>query len=183
MPKIYVSKEHLEQLQRELADDKTSLSQLRGERVLACEVSACASQNGQYLDQLAVDEGALVQRIARIQQIVLSAEVYDPLVRNVERVCLGSIVHIASRRGRGEKGGKKTTGIWEIVGHGETSITKRRIAYDTPFGAAMLGMEPNGDTRQLDSPLGSGEYEVIDLYPDWASAEKSTAPVKLAAAK
>lgn len=181
MNKLLVSSNHLAALRQELADAKASLLQLRNERALACEVSACASQNGHYLDQLAVDEGALVQRIARIQLIISSAEIYNPSVRNVERVCIGSIVRITRDYGRGGKGGKKATEIWEIIGHGETCMAKRQVAYDTPLGAVLLGMEL-GDARQANTPLGMAEFNVLGLYSDWDAAYASMAPAKLAAA-
>jgi len=175
MNKIYVSGKHLAALNQELADAKANLAELRGERALACEVSVCASQNGHYLDQLAVHEGDLVNKVSRIQQVLSVAEVYTTMARNTKEVRLGSIVCFMRRKGR-----EKMKLVWEIVGSDETDLRQKRVSYDNPLLAKLIGMML-GDAREVDTPAGTVEYEVLGLYPDWDSADKATAPVKMVA--
>jgi transcription elongation factor GreA len=177
--KIYMSEKHLAALRQELMDASTSLFELREERALACEVGGGGRKDGRYLDSLAVSEGDLVQRIARIRQILPVAEIYAVSERNVEVVCLGSIACFMRRPDGSSKKMKQT---WEVVGSGETDLRRDRVAYDTPLVSKLMGMNV-GDIRQVNTPAGVVEYELIGLYPDWDSAQKSAAPVKIAAAK
>ncbi|HUX35541.1 MAG TPA: GreA/GreB family elongation factor [Candidatus Paceibacterota bacterium] len=174
--KVYVSVGHLSRLQQELAEANASLSELREERALACEVSTCASQNGLYLDQLAVQEGDLVNKVARIRQTISAAEVYTTTARNIKEVRLGSIACFMRRKGR-----EKMKLVWEIVGSDETDLRQNRVSYDNPLVTKLIGMTL-GDAKEVGTPAGTVEYELIGLYPDWDAAQKSTAPVKMAAA-
>lgn len=100
--------------------------------------------------------------------MVWDAEIYNPSVRNVEKVRLGSIVRFTRRY---KKSGEEATETWEIVGFGETDVSRNHVAYNAPLGAAMIGMEP-GDIKQASTPKGAVEYEIIDLYPGWDMVPK-----------
>ena len=89
-------------------------------------------------------------------------------MRNVKQVRLGSIVRFVRRY---KKFDEEVIEAWEIVGFGETDVTRNHVAYNAPLGAALIGMEP-GDTKQAATPKGAVEYEVIDLYLSWDAVPK-----------
>ncbi|HEY5220927.1 MAG TPA: GreA/GreB family elongation factor [Candidatus Paceibacterota bacterium] len=168
MARIYVSEERLKKLQRELEDAHAGLSGLRKEKNLAYTATGDTWHDNPYFNKLTQDEETLARKIAEIQQTISEAEIYNPSVRNIEQVRLGSIVRFARRY---KNNSEETDETWEIVGFGETDVPQNRVAYNAPLGAALIGMGP-GDTKQATTPKGAVEYEVIDLYPDWDAVPK-----------
>jgi len=168
MGKIYVSEERLKKLQKDLEDTHTELSTLRKEKNLAYTLSGDTWHDNPYFNKLTQDEEGLARRIAEIQQTISNAEIYNPSVRNVKQVRLGSIVRFTRRY---KKLDEEVTETWEIVGFGETDVARNHVAYNAPLGAALIGMEP-GDTKQATTPKGAVEYEIIDLYPSWEVVPK-----------
>jgi len=168
MARIYVSDERLKKLRQNLEDAHADLSALRKEKNLAYTASGDTWHDNPYFNKLTQDEEALARKIAEIQQTISEAEVYSPSPRNVEQVRLGSIVRFARCY---KKSGEETTETWEIVGFGETDVSRNHVAYNAPLGAALIGMKP-GDIKQATTPKGAVEYEIIDLFPDWDTAPK-----------
>jgi transcription elongation GreA/GreB family factor len=168
MARIYVSDERLKKLREDLEGAHASLSALRKEKNLAYTATGDTWHDNPYFNRLIQDEEALARKIAEIQQTISDAEVYNPSVRNIEQVRLGSIVRFVRRY---KKSGEEMTEIWEIVGFGETDVSQKHVAYNAPLGAALIGMKP-GDTRQATTPKGAVEYEILDLYPDWDATPK-----------
>jgi transcription elongation factor GreA len=163
MAKIYVSEERLKKLRKDLEDALVELSGLRKEKNLAYTSSGDTWHDNPYFNKLTQDEEALARKIADIQQTVSEAEIYNPLVRNIEQVRLGSIVRFTRRY---QKDAEEINETWEIVGFGETDVSKKHVAYNAPLGAALIGMS-SGDTKRASTPKGLVEYEVIGLYPSW----------------
>jgi transcription elongation factor GreA len=168
MAKIYVSEERLKNLRKELEDAHADLSALRKEKNLAYTASGDTWHDNPYFNKLTQDEETLARRIAVIQQTISEAEIYNPSLRNVEQVRLGSIVRFTRRY---KKSGEEATETWEIVGFGETDVARNHVAYNAPLGAALIGMRPS-DTKQAATPKGAVEYEIIDLYASWEAVPK-----------
>jgi len=163
MARIYVSEEQLKKLQKDLEDATNNLSSLRKEKNLAYTASGDTWHDNPYFNKLMQDEENLARKIIEIQQTISGAEIYNPSLRNVEQVRLGSIVRFIRRY---HKNGEETIETWEIVGFGETDVSRNHVAYNAPLGMTLIGMKP-GDTKQATTPKGAVEYEIIDLYPDW----------------
>ena len=168
MARIYVSEERLKKLKSDLENTHADLSTLRKEKNLAYTASGDTWHDNPYFNKLTQDEEALARKITEIQQTISEAEVYNPSPRNVEQVRLGSIVRFSRRY---KKSGEETTEAWEIVGFGETDVSRNHVAYNAPLGAALIGMKP-GEIKQATTPKGAVEYEIIDLYQNWDAVPK-----------
>lgn len=51
---------------------------------------------------------------------------------------------------------------YEIVGHGETDIEKKRISNDSPLGEALIGKRV-GNVVLVDAPVGKVEYIIVAI--------------------
>ena len=162
--RVYVSREKLGELQRELDKLMIDLAALRKEKGLDYTLSGDTWHDNPYFNKLTQDEEGVARRIAELRSRTSTAEVFDPGVRNTDQVRLGSIVRFARCY---EKDGQENVETWEIVGFEETDVEKKRVAYNAPLGKALLGME-RGDTRKSTTPRGPVEYRVLDLYTDWS---------------
>lgn len=170
MSKIYVSENGLNKLRNDLTEANQNLTSLRSEKTLAYTAAGDNWHDNPYFNKLEQDEQRLVKKITALQSEISGAEIYNPEPRNTERVRLGSIVRLISRN---KKNGKETTETWEIVGFGETDVSKNHLAYNAPLGVILLGLQ-QGDIKERTMPHGSMEYEIVELYPNWEAVPKTT---------
>ncbi len=170
MPKIYVSENGLNKLKRNLVETNQNLVSLRSEKALAYVAAGDNWHDNPYFNKLEQDEQRLVKKITAFQGEISNAEIYNPEPRNTERVRLGSIVRLISRN---KQNGKESTETWEIVGFGETDVSKNHLAYNAPLGVVLLGLQ-QGDIKELAMPHGTMEYEIVELYPNWEAVPLKT---------
>lgn len=162
---IYVSPDGMQKLKDELARLDIDLKELRKDKSVAYTQSGDTWHDNPYFNKLQQDEDALVRKITEMRTTISNASVFVPEQRSVDNVRIGSIVRFSRTY---EMTGERTDEVWEIVGFGETDVNKKRVAYNSPTGKALIGMA-SGDTKKDVLPKGPVEYEVVKLYPDWDS--------------
>jgi transcription elongation factor GreB len=94
-------------------------------------------------------------RIHRLQKMLESFEVIDPLTRpKTDRVFFGATVTVE------DEDGEETT--YQIVGGDELDeeLGKNRISYEAPLGRALLGKR-EGDSVRVRRPKGDTELTVV----------------------
>jgi len=107
------------------------------------------------------EEGQLIKQINAIHKILRESELVDTIERNTEKVEIGSIVKIESNYD-----GEFDEEIFEIVGHGESSIEDNKISYESPVAQALLG-HGKDETVICNLPQGTAKYKILALYKDW----------------
>jgi transcription elongation factor GreB len=111
------------------------------------------SENAEYLyrkKQL----GEIDRRIRYLSKRLDVIEVVDRLPADRSRVRFGATVTL----------GNDQAGIvkYRIVGADETDAGKAWISIDSPVAKALLGKQ-EGDEVQVELPLGTGVFEVVDI--------------------
>jgi transcription elongation factor GreA len=167
---IYVSEEGLRKLQGELADARRALETLKSEKNVAYTASGDTWHDNPYFNKLQQDEENLARRVLELQATISGAQLYSATVRNVARVRLGSIVRFYRRR---SGCGDVTPETWEIVGFGETDVSRRKVAYNAPLAWDLLGLAP-GELKDGEGADGPVEYEVVALYRSWEDVPPET---------
>jgi transcription elongation factor GreA len=156
---IYVTSEGLRQLQDELEQRKAELRAIQDERAVAHELSGDGWHDNPYFNKLQQDESHKNKQIADIRSTISSARmvVVRDGERPDERVALGAIVHL--HVGQNNSWAEE---YWEIVGYGETDLAARKLAYNAPRIAPVMGLEI-GESAVAELNGQRMEYEVLDL--------------------
>jgi transcription elongation GreA/GreB family factor len=93
----------------------------------------------------------------RLRELVNRAEVLPPAPAIPDRVALGVTV-----RARGSDGAAKT---YLIVTAAEQALRGEGCSVESPVGRALLGARV-GDVREIRTPRGQDELEILDLQGD-----------------
>ncbi len=112
--------------------------------------SAEAGGNGWHdnfaFEELIREEHRLWGELSALEEVLNRAEIINP-VPGTDSVRIGSRVMLGIGSGEPEE--------YEIVGHMESDPKLRKISYDSPLGAAVLGAKPD-DERAFQSGGASG---------------------------
>lgn len=151
MQKIFLSKQKLEELEKELADLKT-----RGRREIAARLKQAKemgdlSENAEYAATR--DEQRLLEkRIGELEETLCKAAVLNKPREN-DKVKIGSAIKV-------EKDGK--TFAYSIVSPEESQPSKRLISDQSPLGKAFLGKKA-GETAEVKTPAGLMKYKILGI--------------------
>lgn len=94
------------------------------------------------------------RRLRFLTKRIAEAEVVDPLNQKLERIQFSATVTLEEEDGQER--------VVSIVGVDETDVSKGRVSWRSPLGAALLGKEV-GDTLEVKAPGGIKEYEVLEF--------------------
>ena len=152
--KIFVTKEGLEELKKELAE----LSDVkRGEvieRVSAARSMGDLSENSEYTaarEELNLIDG----RIEELSEIIKSANLIDENHSSGKNatVQLGSAITVAV-------GGKKEE--FALVGEWEADPKNKKISHESPLGKALVG-RAIGEKVEVEAPAGKVVYTIVSI--------------------
>ena len=110
------------------------------------------SENAEY-HQTREDQGKLEERIAKIEQILLSSHVVSGGGGDVVEV--GSKVMV-------EKIDTKEQKTYQIVGSEEADMALGKISNRSPFGEALFGKK-KGESISFQTPKGVVKYKVVSV--------------------
>ena len=157
----YVSRSGYKRVVGQLREQEGRDAQIREERAIAHEFSGDGWHDNPHFNALQQMEANSSMRLAELRRKLSALVVYEVRdgERPTDRVRLGSIVELIAidpaTGGREER-------IIEIVGHQE-SEGRSRVAYDVPFGAALIGAVVD-DSIEIRRPKGSVEVEIVALH-------------------
>lgn len=163
MSMIYVSKQGLDLLNERLKTANKELVSIRAEKSTAYTATGDTWHDNPYFNKLEQEERRKSEDIAQLVTLIASATVFSVDKRNTTRVQMCSIVHLYRYY---KVSGEEEEFVWEVAGYGETDVSKRLVAYNSPLMQAVMGLHIGG-TAQSASPKGPVEYEVLGLYEDW----------------
>jgi transcription elongation factor GreA len=150
----------LERLQQKLAALHTRLKEIQSEKAIAYHASGDGWHDNPGWLQLGQQEEQVSAEIQKIQLQLAAAKVVDTSAPNTEgKVQIGSTVTFTMQA---VQGGRLVEWTMEIAGSGESNIKEKRISYDSPIGAALLGKKP-GDTAEVALPNGHHRLQVKDV--------------------
>jgi len=150
---VVLSPEGLAQLQEELDFLRNVRRKEVAERLKEARSHGDLSENSEYDD--ARNEQAFVEgRIATIENTLRNAKIIDEVPVG-DQVRLGSIVKLKDL----EFG---DTLEYTLVGSVEADPAKNKISNESPVGRTILGKK-KGTIVEVDAPVGSIQYEIIDV--------------------
>lgn len=152
--KIFVTKQGLEELKKELQDlEKVNRPQVL-ERVSQARAMGDLSENSEYT--AAREELSLIDsRIEELQEMLKKVEIIDEskTSKKVSEVQLGSTVTVKIN-------GKKE--VFELVGEWEADPAEKKISHESPLGKALIGKNLN-DKIEVEAPAGKILYHIVEI--------------------
>lgn len=150
---VELTKEGLEELQKELRELKEVRLTAVIQRVAKAREYGDLSENAEY--HSAKEEQEFVEtRVDEIEAILAKATLVTQTKSNTT-VGIGSKVTIM-------KAGTKTSKTVSIVGEYEANPTENKVSSVSPLGKALMGKK-KGDALTVKAPAGAIEYTVQDI--------------------
>lgn len=152
--KIFVTKQGLEELKKELQDlEKVNRPQVL-ERVSQARAMGDLSENSEYT--AAREELSLIDsRIEELGEMLKKVEIIDEANsgKKASQVQLGSKVTVKIN-------GKKE--VFELVGEWEADPQEKKISHESPLGKALIGRGMN-DKIEVEAPAGKILYHIVEI--------------------
>ena len=112
------------------------------------------SENAEY-DAAKEQQGLLELKIAKMQELVYNARVFDESNLDASKVLLFSIVKVKNRKLNKEL-------AYTIVPETEADIKTLKISVTSPIAKGLLGKSV-GDVVTIIVPAGNMEFEILDI--------------------
>lgn len=143
---IYMTAAGLNKAKQSLDKKYKEYEDICKERTIAHELSGDGWHDNPHFNRLQQLEADKAREIAVAKATVGATRlaVIDPDNRPTEAVRLGSLVKTSVIA---TLSGKEQVTIWEIVGYDESDLARGQLAYNSPLGRALLGMEEGEETE------------------------------------
>lgn len=152
---LYISKEKLEEIKRELQELKMKVRWEIAKRVKEASQKGDLSENSEYTEAKEAQE-LNEKRISELEEILRVATIINKKKNKQKNiVTIGSVV---------ELGFRTKTFKFEIVGSQEVNPEKGKISNESPLGSLLLGKK-KGDVVNLKTINGiSKKYIIKKIY-------------------
>ena len=150
--KVYLSKEKLEELAKELEHLKSVGRKEIAQKLEYAKSLGDLSENAEYQD--ARDAQATAEdRIGTLESLLKSAVVVSG--KRGDMIDIGSVVSV-------RKVGESSERTFTLVGSEEANIAQGKISNKSPMGEAMVGKK-KGDEFIFRAPSGEARYRILDV--------------------
>ncbi|MBI5331174.1 MAG: GreA/GreB family elongation factor [Betaproteobacteria bacterium] len=160
---IYVSDSGLTNLKTELSRKWREYDEICAERTVAHALSGDGWHDNPHFNRLQQLEANKNREIAELQRLIGTSVVIDPSSRARDRVAIGAIVQL---RITDLDSGDEIEQAWEISGYNENEPYLRRLAYNSPLAAPIIGLMP-GEEVETRLPRGLALIEILALLEKW----------------
>ena len=153
--KSILTKEGLENLEKELEYLKVTKRKEASERIKKALAFGDLSENSEY-DEAKNEQALIETRILEIESIIKTSTIVDANDVDTDAVYVGCKVLVKDLENSCELS-------YRIVGVGESDPLNNKISSDSPVGAALLGSRI-GDSVKIHIPNGKiRNFEVLDI--------------------
>ena len=151
MTKVYLTKERLAELKKELADLKTRARKEIAERLKQAKEMGDLSENSEFSS--AKEAQTLIEyRISQLEDLTREAAIiHKP--KDGQTIKIGSAIKV-------QKGNRFFN--YTIVGPEDSQPGKGLISNESPLGKAFLEKKA-GETVKVQTPVGLAEYKIIKI--------------------
>lgn len=151
---VYLSKERILELEKELAELKTNGRKQMAERIAEARAHGDLSENAEY-DAAKEEQGLLELRISKMEELLSRAQVIDisSLPKDQSHI-------LSTMKVKNLNNSKVYT--YTLVSPEEADLEKGKIAVTSPVGQALMGVKP-GQVVQAKVPAGLIKFEILDL--------------------
>jgi transcription elongation factor GreA len=151
---VYLSKERIRELEKELADMKTHGRKSMAERIAEARSHGDLSENAEY-DAAKEEQGLLELRISKLEELLSRATIID--ITNMPK----DQAHILSTLSVKNMTNNKTY-KYTLVSPEEADIEQGKISITSPVGQALMGTK-KGQVVQAKVPAGVIKFEILTI--------------------
>ena len=151
---VYLSKERMREIEKELSDLKNNGRKRMAERIAEARSHGDLSENAEY-DAAKEEQGLLELRISKMEELLSRATLID--LTNMPK----DQAHILSTLTVKNLNNAKTY-KYTLVSPEEADIDKGKIAISSPVGQELMASKV-GQTVQAKVPEGIIKFQVLDL--------------------
>jgi transcription elongation factor GreA len=149
---VYLTKEGLDELKKELKELQNKKRPQLVKRVAVARSMGDLSENSEYAnarEDLSMIDG----RIEELEKILSQVKIIKAAKKSCKKVGLGCQVTV--------KVNKKTS-VFHVVGEWEADPDNKKISHNSPLGKALLGKR-KGEKVEIEAPAGKIVYEVLKI--------------------
>lgn len=150
----YYTEEGFRKLQEELHRMKTVDRPHISQQIAEARDKGDLSENAEY-HAAKEDQGLLEARIAKLEEVVANARVFDPAEVDNDKVYIHSTVRVKQLGGSMER-------TFTLVAESESDIKSGKISVNSPIGQGLLGKQVN-EVAEIITPNGTTKFEVIEI--------------------
>jgi transcription elongation factor GreA len=151
---VYLSKERIRELEKELSDMKTNGRKAMAERIAEARSQGDLSENAEY-DAAKEEQGMLELRISKLEDLLSRASVID--ITNMPK----DQAHILSTLTVKNLNNSKTY-TYTLVSPEEADIEKGKISITSPVGQSLMASKV-GQVVQAKVPAGLIKFEIKEI--------------------
>lgn len=151
---VYLSKERIRELEKELTELKTNGRKHMAERIAEARAHGDLSENAEY-DAAKDEQGLLELKISKLEELLSRATVIDTSNMPKDQAHILSTVTVKNLN-------NKKTFKYTLVSPEEADLEKGKIAISSPVGQALMGAK-QGQTVQAKVPAGIIKFEILEL--------------------
>ncbi len=151
---IYMSREGIEKLRSDLKRLLEIEQPLLSQKMATAREYGDITENAEY-DVAREEMDHLLRRIARLQDTLSRAQLFNPAGLDPEEITLLSTVELQDLK-------KRKTITYTIVSAEEVNVDLHRISVQSPVGQALIGKKA-GDKVTVEVPAGVLEFKIISV--------------------
>ena len=150
----YYTEEGLNVLKEELNQLMTAERSRISAQIAEARDKGDLSENAEY-DAAKEQQGLLELKIAKMQELVYNARVFDESNLDTSKVLLFSVVKVKNKKLNKEM-------VYTIVPETEADIKTMKISVTSPIAKGLLGKSV-GDAVIINVPAGNMEFEILEI--------------------
>lgn len=112
------------------------------------------SENAEY-DAAKEAQGILEMKIAKLQDVIMSARLIDETNIDASKALILSNVRIKNLSNNAEV-------TYTLVAENESDLKEKKISVDSPIGKGLLG-KSLGDIADIETPRGTIQFEILEI--------------------
>lgn len=149
-----LTKQSLKKLKDELEDLKVNKRKYIAGKIKEAREQGDLSENAEY-DAAKDEQRDIEARIEELENIIKNSKILDTKKIDYDKVHMGSKVKVRDQATRRET-------VFQIVSTQEVNSRERKISYESPVGAALMGKEV-GEVVEVTTPAGQIRYKVVEI--------------------
>ena len=151
---VYLTKERLMELEKELQDMKTSGRKEMASKIAEARAHGDLSENAEY-DAAKEEQGLFELRISKLENVLSRARVIDPTQFTNGEAHILSVVNIRNIK-------TQKTFEYTLVSPEEADFQAGKISITSPVGQGLMGSKI-GQKVDVKAPAGLLEFEVLSI--------------------
>ncbi len=151
---VYLTRERLVELEKELRELKTKGRKEMAQRIAEARAHGDLSENAEY-DAAKEEQGLFELRISKLEDVVSRARIIDAKQFGNDKVHILSTVSILNMKNK-----KKIE--YTLVSPEEADFQAGKISVTSPVGQGLMGAKV-GEKVKVKAPAGMLEFEILNI--------------------